>query len=40
VNEISASDDLREAHVDAIVTLVDEFELAGIDVEYLPSIRI
>jgi hypothetical protein len=34
VNEILASDELRQTHVDAIVTLVDESSLAGIDVEY------
>jgi hypothetical protein len=34
VNEILASDDLRDAHVEAIVTLTEESELGGIDIEY------
>jgi spore germination protein YaaH len=34
VNEILADDDLRDTHVEAIVTLTDESELDGIDIEY------
>jgi hypothetical protein len=34
VNEILADDELRDRHVDAIVTLVEESDLDGIDVEY------